>query len=80
MNIEIKKLDLGYFRAFVDGVETDYSIQITSHPSGTRNKSTYKVMKGSVEISPKPNHMFCIQINIHKAKAFLTKAIQKEAQ
>jgi hypothetical protein len=78
MNLEIRKLDTGYFRAFVDGVQTDYAIVITSHPSGTRNKSTYKVMHGSVEISPKPTHMFCIQMNIHKAKAFLIKAIEKE--
>ena len=77
MNVEIKKLDLGYFKAFIDGVESDYSIVITSHPNGTRNKSTYKVMKGAVEISPKPTHMFCIQMNIHKAKAFLLKAINK---
>jgi len=75
MNVEIKKLDTGYFRAFIDGVQSDYAIVITSHPSGTRNKSTYKVMKGAVEISPKPTHMFCIQMNIYKAKAFLLKAI-----
>jgi hypothetical protein len=78
MKLEIRKLDVGYFRAFVDGVQTDYAIVITSHPSGTRNKSTYKVMRGSVEISPKPTYMFCIQMNIHKAKAFLIKAIEKE--
>jgi hypothetical protein len=77
MNVEIKKLDLGYFKAFIDGVESDYAIVITSHPSGTRNKSTYKVMKGAEEISPKPTSMFCIQINIHKAKAILLKAINK---
>jgi hypothetical protein len=76
MNVEIKKLDTGYFRAFVDGVQSDYAIVITSHPSGTRNKSTYKVMKGAEEISPKPTHMFCIQMNLHKAKAFLLKAIK----
>jgi hypothetical protein len=77
MNVEIKKLDTGYFRAFINGEQSEYSIIITSHPSGTRNKSTYKVMKGSEEISPKPTHMFCIQMNIHKAKAFLLKAINK---
>lgn len=77
MNVEIKKLDTGYFRAFVDGEQTDYAIVITSHPSGTRNKSTYKVMKGAEEISPKPNRMFCIEMNLHKAKAFLLKAINK---
>jgi len=75
--IEIKKLDLGFFKAFVDGTETDYAIVITSHPSGTRNKSTYKVMNGAVEISPKPTRMFCIQMNIHKAKQFLIKEINK---
>jgi hypothetical protein len=77
MNVEIKKLDTGYFVAFVDGVETDYGIMITSHPSGTRNKSSYKVMKGATEISPKPTHMFCIHMNLHKAKAFLLKAMAK---
>jgi hypothetical protein len=77
MQVEIKKLDTGYFRAFIDGVQSDYAIVITSHPSGTRNKSTYKVIKGSQEISPKPTSMFCIQMNLHKAKAFLLKEINK---
>lgn len=76
-NIEIKKLDTGYFRAFIDGEQTSYAIVITSHPSGTRNKSTYKVMNGPVEISPKPTSMFCIQMNLHKAKAFLLKELNK---
>jgi hypothetical protein len=34
-------------------------------------------MKGAVEISPKPTRMFCIQMNIHKAKQFLIKEINK---
>jgi hypothetical protein len=80
MNLEIRKLDTGYFRAFVDGAETEYAIVITSCVGGTRGRSTYKVMKGAVEISPKPTHMFFIQMNIHKAKAFLTKAIQKDVK
>jgi hypothetical protein len=77
MNVEIKKLETGYFRAFIDGTESEYAIVITSHPSGTRNKSTYKVMKGSEEISPKPTSMFCIQFNIHKAKALVLREINK---
>ena len=77
MNIEIKKLDTGYFKAFIDGNQTDYAILITSHPSGTKNKSTYKVLKGSVEISPKPTSMFSIQFGLHKAKAFLLREINK---
>ena len=82
--VEFKKQFTGYFKAFVDGVESDYAIVITSHPSGTKNKSTYKVIKyvpnlptGSIEVSPKPTHMFCIQMNLHKAKQFLIKELNK---
>jgi hypothetical protein len=87
MNIEITKQFTGYFTAFVDGVESDYFITITSHPSGTKNKSTYKVMRrvaesqyGAIEVSPKPTRMFCIQMNLHKAKAFLINEIKKDAK
>ena len=77
MTVEIKKLDTGYFRAFINGEQSEYAIVITSHPSGTRNKSTYKVMKGAEEISPKPTSMYCIQMNLHKAKSFLLRQINK---
>lgn len=85
MNIEIKKEYTGYFKAFVDGVESEYFIVITSHPSGTRNKSTYAVMKAvpdsaAIEVSPKPTRMFCIQMNLHKAKAYLIREIMKDAK
>jgi hypothetical protein len=74
--IEFKKIDTGYFRVYVDGVETEYDIRIASHPSNGRGKAFYDAYKGAKrlnDITPS----FKLSLNLNKAKDLITKEINK---
>ena len=70
--IEIKKLQTGFFKVYVDGSDSEYSIKIASHPSCGKGKAFYDVFKGAERI----NHPM-IKLNLYKAKEKVTAEVLK---
>ena len=61
--IQIKKLDTGFFRVYVDDVESQYTIQLASAYGCGSGKVFYDVFKNTERI----NHPM-IKLSLHKAK------------
>ena len=61
--IEIKKLCTGFFKVYVDGVDSVYTIRIANGFGGGAGKAFYDVFKGTERI----NHP-TIRLTLYKAK------------
>lgn len=72
--IEIKKIWTGFFKVYVDGIDSVYSIKIASHPSCGKGKSFYDIFKGAERI----NHPM-IKLSLYKAKEKIIAEILKNS-
>ena len=72
--IEIKKMFPGFFRAYVDGVDSAYTIRLANALGGGSGKAYYDVYKDNQRI----NDLF-IKLNLYKAKQKVIAEILKNS-
>lgn len=72
--IEIKKLQAGVFKVYVDGVDSTYTIRLANGFGGGAGKAFYDVYKATERINNP-----IIKLNLYKAKEKATAEVLKNS-